>query len=131
MMSNKNSFGIDHPALAELQKAQSIFVDAIDKTARKNLESTEQLLELNKKRFSATQDFSNPTDFMAQQTAVFKDYADHLKSHMEALASIGSESRDQLSEVSSEFARAMDFSSLFPFAENTGKTKAKPASKNS
>ncbi len=132
-MSDKSNFGLDHPAFAELQKAQSIFVDAIDKTARKNLEATEKMLELNRKRFESLQDVSDADDYAAKQTEAFKEYAEHMKAHVEALTSIGNESREQLTAAGTELAKSMDFSDLFPFGEAASKSKSKPktASKSS
>ena len=114
-------------AFTEMKKAQDILMEAIDKSARTNLESIEKLLELNKDRMSSFSDVSNPSDLIARQSAVFKEYAEHLTAHMEALAAIGTESREQLTELGQEFAKGLDFSSLFSFGEVAAKPKAKTA----
>ena len=113
-------------AFAEMKKAQDILLEAIDKSAKTNLESVEKLLELNKQRLTGFADISNPSDLIARQSAAFKEYAEHLAAHMEALTAIGTESREQLMELGQEFAKNMDFSSLFGLAE--APTKAKPRS---
>ncbi len=120
-MSNQTAF-------AEMKKAQEILAEAIDKSAKTNLEAVEKLMELNKQRFSEMGDLNNPSDFVSRQSAAFKEYVDFLSGHVEALTSIGNESREQLTELSQEFAKGLDFSSFFPFAETgTTKTKAKSA----
>ncbi len=117
-------------AFAEMKKAQDILMEAIDKSARTNLESVEKLLELNKERMTGFSDVSNPSDLIARQSAVFKEYAEHLTAHMEALAAIGTESREQFQELGQEFAKGMDFSSLFGMAEAPSKPKAKTGAKS-
>ena len=117
-------------AFTEMKKAQDILMEAIDKSARTNLESIEKLLELNKDRMSGLSDVSNPSDLIARQSAAFKEYAEHLTAHMEALAAIGTESREQLTELGQEFAKSMDFSSMFGMGETTSKPKAKASSKS-
>ncbi len=116
-------------AFHELKKAQDILMDAVDKTARTNLDAVEKLLELNKNRFTDLSDISNPGEFVSRQAAAVKDYMEFLSSHVEALTSIGHESREQLTELSQELAKEMDFTSFFPFAETTTKngTKSKAA----
>ncbi|MCC5863880.1 MAG: phasin family protein [Wenzhouxiangella sp.] len=124
-MSNQTAF-------AEMKKAQDILAEAIDKSAKTNLEAVEKLMELNKQRFSEMGDFSNPSDFVSRQSAAFKDYVDFLSGHVEALTAIGNDSREQLTELSQEFAKGLDFSSFFPFADTgTTKTKAKSTAKSS
>jgi len=117
-------------AFTEMKKAQDILMEAIDKSARTNLESIEKLLELNKDRMSGLTDVSNPSDLIARQSAAFKEYAEHLTAHMEALAAIGTESREQLTELGQEFAKSMDFSSMFGMGETTSKPKAKTSTKS-
>ena len=117
-------------AFTEMKKAQDILMEAIDKSARTNLESIEKLLELNKDRLSGLSDVSNPSDLVARQSAAFKEYAEHLSAHMEALAAIGTESREQLTELGQEFAKSMDFSSLFGMGETASKPKSKASTKS-
>jgi hypothetical protein len=102
----------------DFKKAQNIWMDTIDRSARANLDTMEKMLELNKQRFSDSADVASPTDFIAAQSGVLKDYAEVASAHFEALTSIGSESRDQLTELSQEFAKGMDLSSFFPFTES-------------
>lgn len=116
-------------AFAEMKKAQDILLEAIDKSAKINLESVEKLLELNKQRLSGLTDFSNPSDLIARQSAAFKEYAEHVAAHMEALTSVGTESREQLMELGQEFAKSMDFSSFFGMAEAPSKARPKTAAK--
>ncbi len=124
-MSNQTAF-------AEMKKAQEILAEAIDKSAKTNLEAVEKLMELNKQRFSEMGDLSNPSDFVSRQSAAFKDYVDFLSGHVEALTAIGNDSREQLTELSQEFAKGLDFSSFFPFADTgSSKTKAKSTAKSS
>jgi len=113
----------------DFKKAQNIWMDTIDRSARANLDTMEKMLEMNKQRFSASADVASPTDFVSSQSGIFKDYAEVASAHFEALTSIGSESRDQLTELSQEFTKGMDLSAFFPLGE-TGKTK-KPAGKKS
>ncbi len=117
-------------AFTEMKKAQDILMEAIDKSARTNLESIEKLLELNKDRLSGLSDVSNPSDLIARQSAAFKEYAEHLSAHMEALAAIGTESREQLTELGQEFAKSMDFSSMFGMGETASKPKPKAGAKS-
>lgn len=117
-------------AFTEMKKAQDILMEAIDKSARTNLESVQKLLELNKEGLSSLSDVSNPSDLIARQSATFKEYAEHLSAHMEALAAIGTESREQLTELGQEFAKTMDFSSLFGVGEAPSKPKAKSTAKS-
>ena len=117
-------------AFAEMKKAQDILLEAIDKSAKTNLESVEKLLELNKQGLSGFTDVSNPSDLIARQSAAFKEYAEHLSAHMEALTAIGTESREQLMELGQEFAKGMDFSSFFGLGEAPAKPKPKSAAKS-
>lgn len=109
-MTNKTAFD-------EIRKTQEIILDAIDRTARTNLASAEKLLELNRKRFSGAEDFSNPADLVSRQASAFKEYAEELNHQFEELATIGNESREQLTELGQEFAKNLDFSSFFNFAQ--------------
>lgn len=111
-------------AFTEIKKAQDILADTIDKSARTNLEAVEKLLELNKQRLSDLGEVSSPSEYVSRQSAAFKEYVDFLSGHVEALTAIGQESREQLTGLSQEFAKGMDFSDLFPFAD-TGKAKSK------
>ncbi|MDT8438620.1 MAG: phasin family protein [Wenzhouxiangellaceae bacterium] len=115
-------------AFDEIKKAQEIIVDAIDRSARVNLAAVEKMLELNKQRFSNVE-FSNPADFFARQTTAVKEYAEQVNAQFEELASIGNESREQLTELSQEFAKNLDFASLFNFGQtaSAAKPKAKTA----
>jgi hypothetical protein len=122
---------MNNTAFEEVKKAQNIVMEAIDKSARTNLEAGEKLMELNKQRFSNIGDFSNPGEYVTRQSEAFKEYAQQLSSHVEALTAIGNESREQLTELSQEFAKSLDFSSFFPFAEAPTKPKAKSTAKNS
>ncbi|NDY94167.1 phasin family protein [Wenzhouxiangella limi] len=117
-------------AFTEMKKAQDILMEAIDKSARTNLESVQKLLELNKERMTGLSDVSNPSDLIARQSAAFKEYAEHLSAHMEALTAIGTESREQLTELGQEFAKTMDFSTMFGLAEAPSKPKAKTSAKS-
>ena len=119
-------------AFAEAKKAQEILAEAIDKSARTNLEAVEKLLEMNKQRVSDfTETSSNPSEFVSRQSAAFKDYVDFVSSHVESLNAIGAESREQMTELSQDFAKGMDFSSFFPFSQQPTKAKAKSGSKAS
>lgn len=117
-------------AFAEMKKAQDILLEAIDKSAKVNLESVEKLLELNKQRLTGLTDVSNPSDLIARQSATFKEYAEHLAAHMEALTTIGTESREQLMELGQEFAKGLDFGSMFGMAEAPTKPKPRTAAKS-
>ncbi len=117
-------------ALNEMKKAQDILFEAIDKSAKTNLESVEKLMELNKQGLSGMTDISNPSDLIAKQSAAFKEYAEHLSAHMEALTAISTESREQLMELGQEFAKSMDFSSMFGMGETPAKPKPKTAAKS-
>jgi phage-related minor tail protein len=118
-------------AFDEIRKAQEIIMDAIDKSARANLAATEKMLELNKQRFASLNDVDSPADYMAKQSTAFKEYADELNQQFETLAAIGNESREQLTELGQEFARNMDFSSFFNFAQPEPKSKAKKTASKS
>jgi hypothetical protein len=118
-------------AFDEIRKAQEIIMDAIDKSARANLAATEKMLELNRQRFAGLNDVDSPADYMAKQSTAFKEYADELNQQFETLAAIGNESREQLTELSQEFARNMDFASFFNFAQPEAKSKAKKTSAKS
>ena len=117
-------------AFSEMKKAQDILFEAIDKAAKTNLESVEKLMELNKQGLSGMTDVSNPSDLIAKQSAAFKEYAEHLSAHMEALTAIGTESREQLMELGQEFAKSMDLSSMFGMADTATKPKARTAAKS-
>ncbi len=112
-------------ALEDVKKAQNIMMETIDKSARANLDAVQKLLELNKQRFSSASDVTNPSDFVASQSSAIKDYAEAMSAHFENLTAIGTESREQLTELSQDFAKGVDLSSLFPFAETTAKPKGK------
>ena len=118
-------------AFDEIRKAQEIIMDAIDKSARANLAATEKMLELNKQRFTTLNDVDSPADYRAKQSTAFKEYADELNQQFETLAAIGNESREQLTELGQEFARNMDFSSFFNFAQPEPKSKAKKTASKS
>ncbi|NBD94939.1 MAG: hypothetical protein GVY11_00480 [Gammaproteobacteria bacterium] len=114
-------------ALDEMKKAQNILLEAVDKSTRTHLEAVEKLLEFNKQRFSNLSEANNPGEYVARQSEAFKEYAEHCTAHVKALTAIGNESREQLTELSQEFAKNLDFSSFFPFAD-TGTEKAKSKS---
>jgi len=119
-------------ALEELKKAQAILMETIDKSARTHLDAVEKLLEFNKQRFSNMSDAKDPADYIARQSAAFKDYAEQCTAHFEALTAIGNESREQLTELSQEFAKSLDFSSFFPFAPTGGaRPKGKTGTRSS
>jgi len=113
----------------DVKKAQNIWMETIDRSARANLDTMEKILELNKQRFSAGADVTSPTDVISTQSGAFKDYAELTSAHFEALIRIGSESRDQLTELSQSVAKGMDFSAIFPVGE-TGKTKQSTGKKS-
>lgn len=118
-------------ALEELKKAQTILMDAVDKSARTHLDAVDKLLEFNKQRFSNLSEASNPGEYVARQSAAFREYAEQCTAHVEALSTIGNESREQLTELSQDLARNLDFSSFFPFGETgTEKSKGKSGSKS-
>jgi len=121
-MSTQNTF-------EEVKKAQEIIAEAIDKSARTNLASVEKLLELNKQNFGQLQDVSSPADFFSRQSTAFKEYAEQVNKQFEELAAIGNESREQLTELGQEFAKNLDFSSFFNFAQPTQPKAKKPAAK--
>jgi len=121
----------NHKIFDEMKKAQNIWMETIDRSARVNLDTVEKLMELNKQRFSGAAETSSPSDFVAQQSAAFKDYAEAMSAHFEALTAIGSDSRDQLTELSQEFAKGIDFSSFFPVGESAAKPRSKSSSKSS
>lgn len=114
-------------AFDEFRKAQEIIVDTIDRTARTNLASVEKLLELNRKRFAGSEDLSNPADYITRQASAFKEYAEEVNHQFEELATIGNESREQLTELGQEFAKNLDFSSFFDFTP--AQTGTRPRSK--
>ncbi|MFU8877579.1 MAG: phasin family protein [Wenzhouxiangellaceae bacterium] len=114
----------------EVRKAQEILADTFEKTTRTQLASVEKLLELNRKSLAEAGDFSNPAEFFSRQASAFKEYAEQVNKQFEELAGIGNESREQLTELSQEFARNLDFSSLFNFESAPArgkKTTAKAA----
>jgi hypothetical protein len=113
----------------DFKKAQNIWMDTIDRSARANLDTMEKMLEMNKQRFSALADGASPSDFIASQSGIFKDYAEVASAHFESLTAIGTDSRDQLTELSQEFAKGLDFSTLFPLTD--GKTTKKSSGKKS
>jgi endonuclease III-like uncharacterized protein len=115
----------------EVKKAQQIVMEAIDKSARTNLETAEKLLEINKQRFNTLSEVTSPGDYFARQSSALKEYAEQMSAHVEALGAIGSDSREQLTELSQDFAKNLDFSAFFPFGEQPAKTKTKSGAKNS
>ncbi|MGK7294220.1 MAG: phasin family protein [Candidatus Wenzhouxiangella sp. M2_3B_020] len=122
-MTSKNQTAFD-----EIRKAQEIMMDAFDKTARANLATAEKMLELNKQSFATVDDYSSPADLVARQSSAFKEYADEINQQFETLASIGNESREQLTELGQEFARNVDVGSFFNFAQPGAKSKPKAKS---
>lgn len=118
-------------AFEEVKKAQNILMETIDKSARANLDAVQKLLELNKQRFSSANGVTNPSELVANQSSAFKDYAEAMSAHFENLTAIGTESREQLTELSQDFSKGLDFSSFFPFAETATKPKGKAGSKTS
>lgn len=121
-MSNATSF-------EDFKKAQQVIVDAIDKSARINLATMEKLLEMNKERFGQMGEVSSPADLFSRQSTAFKDYAEQINHHMEELAAVGTESREQLTELGQDFARNVDFSGLFNFGQEPAKPKGRSSSK--
>jgi len=114
----------------DFKKVQNILFESIDQSARANLEAAEKFLELNKQRVSSLTEVASPSEVIARQSDAFKDYAEALSAHIETLSGISTKSREQLTELSEGFAKDMDFSSFFPFAPATGKTKSKAGSKS-
>ena len=117
--------------LEEIKKVHHILFDAIDKSARAHLDTAEKLLAMNRQRLESLGNLSNPGDFVTDQTAAVKDYAEQLSAHFQALSTIGNESREQLTELSQEFAKGFDLSMFSPFGESQPKTRAKSTTKNS
>ncbi len=114
-------------AFAELKKAQDILLEAIEKSAKTHLDSVQKLMDLNKQGLSGLTDLSNPGELIARQSATFKEYAEQVSAHMEALSAIGAESREQLMELGQEFAKGLDFSSLFGLGDAPAKGKPRAA----
>lgn len=116
-------------AFEDITKAQQIIMDAIDKTTRANLASVEKLMDLNKQRFSSFGEVTDPAEFVADQSTVFKAYAEEMNQQFETLAAIGNESREKLTELGQDFAKNLNFSSVFepPKARAKSKTGAKSA----
>lgn len=114
----------------ELKKAQDVLTDTIHRSAQTNLETFEKLMEINRKSVSKADEVSNPNDFISRQSAVFKEYAEQLGSHVETLTSIGLETRDQLTEISAEFAKGLDFSAMFPISDAAVNASARTAKSN-
>lgn len=119
-------------AFEDINKAQEIIMDAIDKSTRANLASFEKMLEFNKQRFSNFGDVTNPADYVARQSTAFKEYAEQLNQQFETLTEIGNESREQLAELGQDYAKNLDFSSFFtaPQAQAGSKSKGKATSKS-
>ncbi|MFU8831408.1 MAG: phasin family protein [Wenzhouxiangella sp.] len=111
----------------ELKKAQNVLTDTINKSAQTNLETFEKLMEINRKSVSKADEASNPNDLITRQSAVFKEYAEQLGSHVETLTNIGLETREQLTEISSEFAKGLDFSAMFPISDAAVDASARTA----
>jgi len=119
-------------AFEDMTKAQQIIMDAIDKTTRANLAAVEKMMDLNKQRFSSLGETSDPADFVAKQSTVFKSYAEEMNQQFETLAAIGNESREQLMELGQDFAKNLNFTSFFEAPKTKGsaaksKTGAKSA----
>lgn len=118
-------------AFDDIRKAQEIMMDAIEKSTRANLATAEKMLELNKQRFEELKDVNSPADYVAGQSTAFKEYADQINQQFETLAAIGNESREQLTELGQDFARNMDFTSFFDFAQPQPKSKARKTTSKS
>jgi hypothetical protein len=116
-------------AFEDVTKAQQIIMDAIDKTTRANLAAVEKMMDLNKQRFSSLGDASDPADFVAKQSTVFKTYAEEMNQQFETLAAIGNDSREQLMELGQDFAKNLDFTSIFDPSKTQGRSKAKSGAK--
>lgn len=117
-------------AFEDITKAQQIIMNAIDKTTRANLAAVEKMMDLNKQRFSSLGETSDPADFVAKQSSAFKAYAEEMNQQVETLTAIGNESREQLAELGQDFAKNLDFTSLFTVPQNTPKPKAKATGKS-
>ena len=116
-------------AFEEFKKAQEIISGAIEKSTRANLASVEKLLEINKQSLGQIQSVGSPADFFASQTTAFKQYAEQVNQQFEQLSAIGAESREQLTGLSQEFAKNMDFGSMFNFGQAAAPTKTKSTTK--
>ena len=117
-------------AFEDINKAQQIIMDAIDKTTRANLAAVEKMMDLNKQRFSSLGKTSDPADFVANQTTAFKAYAEQMNEQFETLTEIGNESREKLTELGQDFAKSVDFSSFFTAPQSQTKSKGKTAAKS-
>lgn len=117
-------------AFEDITRAQQIIMDAIDKTTRANLAAVEKMMDLNKQRFSSLGETSDPADFVAKQSTVFKTYAEEMNQQFETLAAIGNESREQLAELGQDFAKNLDFTSFFTIPQTAPKSRAKTAGKS-
>lgn len=117
-------------AFEDVTKAQQIIMDAIDKTTRANLAAVEKMMDLNKQRFSSLGESSDPADFVARQSTTFKAYAEEMNQQFETLAAIGNESREQLMELGQDFAKNLDFTSIFDAPKTQRPSKAKSGSKS-
>ncbi len=118
-------------AFTEFKKAQDILAEAIEKSAKTNLEAVEKLFEMNKQRLTDFSEAGNPSEVASRQASAFKDYVEFLSDHVQSLNAIGTESREQLTELSQEFAKGIDFSGFFPFGQETttkGKSKSSKSS---
>lgn len=112
-------------AFEDFTKAQNIMIEAIEKSARANLATAEKMLESNRERFAELQGATSPAEYVARQSTAFKEAADEMNQQFEALVEIGNDSREQLIELGQNFARNMDFGSLFDFAPPKSGAKAK------
>lgn len=120
-----------HSYIDDIKKAHDILMDAFDKSARAHLDTAEKVLAMNRQRIESMSKITNPGDFVTDQTSAARDYAEQFSAHIQALTAIGNESREQLTELSQEFAKGVDFSMFTPFGEASAKPKAKASSKSS
>lgn len=120
-----------HSYFDEMKKAHDILMDAFDKSARAHLDSAEKVLAMNRQRIESLGKITSPGDFVTDQTSAVRDYAEQFSAHIQALTTIGNESREQLTELSQEFAKGVDFSMFSPFGETAAKPKTKASGKSS
>src|SRR6056297_124584 len=117
-------------AFEDITKAQQIIMDAIDKTTRANLAAVEKMMDLNKQRFSSLGESSDPADFVAKQSTAFKEYAEEMNQQFETLAAIGNESREQLMALGQDFAKNLNFTSVFEVPQTKGRSRSKSGAKS-
>lgn len=97
-------FSRDNPFLKSVEKSHRLVFEALDKTARLQLELAEDLLDMNRSRFDSLYKHESFTDVLADQQNLAAELGERAKRYAEDLQEVFGEVQAEVTEAANEFA---------------------------